>query len=107
MSRVQYATADGQVTSLEVEDGTSIMQAALTKGLPGINADCGGACQCATCHVYVDEAWTALLPAMGDTEDAMLDCTAEPRQSGSRLSCCLPMSAALDGILVRIPAKQV
>lgn len=107
MSRVQYATTDGQVTELEVQDGTSIMQAALTKGLPGINADCGGACQCATCHVYVDEAWTAQLPPMGETEDAMLDCTAEPRQSGSRLSCCLPMSAELDSILVRIPAKQV
>jgi 2Fe-2S ferredoxin len=107
MPRVQYVAADGQMIELEVEDGTSIMQAALMKGLPGINADCGGACQCATCHVYVDEAWAAKLPALGDTEDAMLDCTAEPRQSGSRLSCCLPMSAALEGIRVRIPAKQV
>jgi 2Fe-2S ferredoxin len=107
MPRVQYIAADGQVTELEVEDGTSIMQAALMKGLPGINADCGGACQCATCHVYVDDAWAVKLPAMGDTEDAMLDSSAEPRQSSSRLSCCLPMSAELDGIVVRIPARQV
>jgi 2Fe-2S ferredoxin len=107
MSRVQYVGADGQVTELDVDDGTSIMQAALTKGLPGINADCGGACQCATCHVYVDEAWTSQLPAVGETEDAMLDCTAEPRQSSSRLACCLPMSAELDGLRVRIPARQV
>jgi len=107
MRHAQYVNADSQVTELEVEDGNSLMQAALTKGLPGINADCGGACQCATCHVYVDEAWLAKLPPMGDTEDAMLDCTAEPRQPGSRLSCCLTMAPELDGIRVRIPATQV
>jgi 2Fe-2S ferredoxin len=107
MSRVQYVAANEQVTELDVDEGTSIMQAALIKGLPGINADCGGACQCATCHIYVDEAWAFQLPAMGETEDAMLDCTAEPRQSSSRRACCLPMSAALDGLRVRGPARQV
>lgn len=106
MRRVQFANADGSIAELEAPDGTSVMQAALLKGLPGINADCGGACQCATCHVYVDDAWLGKLPAMGDTEDAMLDTTAEPRQPSSRLSCCLPMSEELDGIRVRIPAKQ-
>lgn len=106
MPRIQFASTDGSVVELEAPDGTSIMQAALMKGLPGINADCGGACQCATCHVYVDDAWLALLPAMGDTEDAMLDSSAEPRQASSRLACCLPMCATLDGIRVRLPAKQ-
>lgn len=107
MPRIQYIAADGSSTELETEAGVSVMQAALMKGLPGINADCGGACQCSTCHVYVDEAWTAKLPPMEDTEDAMLDNTAEPRQPNSRLSCCLTMNAELDGIVVRLPATQV
>ena len=106
MPRIHYTAADGSVTELVAETGTSIMQAALMNGLPGINADCGGACQCATCHVYVDDAWTAKLPAMDDMEDAMLDSTGEPRQSGSRLSCCLAMTDELDSIVVRLPAKQ-
>jgi ferredoxin, 2Fe-2S len=106
MPRIHYVAADGSVSELVADSGTSIMQAALMKGLPGINADCGGACQCATCHVYVDEAWATKLPPMDDMEDAMLDSAAEPRQSSSRLSCCLPMSDALDGIVVRLPAKQ-
>ncbi len=106
MPRIQYASANGSIVELEAPDGSSVMQAALMKGLPGINADCGGACQCATCHVYLEEEWLDKLPAMGDTEDAMLDNTAEPRQSGSRLACCLPVSAAIDGIRVRVPAKQ-
>jgi 2Fe-2S ferredoxin len=107
MPTIKFVAADGNVTELDADNGSTVMQVALMQGLRGINADCGGACQCATCHVYVDDAWAAKLPAMGDTEDAMLDSSAEPRQGSSRLSCCLPMSATLDGIVVRIPARQV
>jgi ferredoxin, 2Fe-2S len=106
MPHFTCVAADGARTELETDSGVSIMQAALMKGLPGINADCGGACQCATCHVYVDDAWLSKLPAMDDTEDAMLDSAAEPRQANSRLSCCLAMNAELDGIVVQLPAKQ-
>jgi 2Fe-2S ferredoxin len=106
MPLITCIAADGTRTELQTNVGTSIMQAALTRGLPGINADCGGACQCATCHVYVESPWLEQLPAMDDMEDAMLDCTGEPRQPGSRLSCCLLMNEALDGIVVRLPAVQ-
>ena len=106
MPLVRYVAADGQVTELDVAEGTSIMQAALMRSLAGITADCGGACQCATCHVYVDDAWADKLPPMGDTEDAMLDGTTESRQASSRLSCQLIMTAEMDGITVHLPASQ-
>ena len=106
MPLITCIAADGTRTELQANLGTSIMQAALTSGLPGINADCGGACQCATCHVYVDSPWLEQLPAMDDMEDAMLDSTGEPRQVGSRLSCCLLMNEAPDDIVVPIPAAQ-
>lgn len=106
MPSIKIVATDGSVTELEIDNGTSVMQAALVKGLPGINADCGGACQCATCHVYVDEAWAGKLPPVEDQEDAMLDSTADERLANSRLSCCISMSDALDGIVVRLPARQ-
>ncbi len=106
MPLITCLTADGNRTDLEVPVGMTLMQAALAKGLPGINADCGGACQCATCHVFVEAPWTERFPAIDDTEDAMLDCTGEPRQSGSRLSCQLQIQAEHDGMVVRIPAVQ-
>ena len=106
MPQITYVAADGTRTELEVAEGTSVMQAALAQGLPGLNADCGGACQCATCHVYIEQPWADQLSAMGDTEDAMLDCTGEPRQSHSRLSCQVLVTTALDGMVVRLPAVQ-
>lgn len=107
MPRIQYVAADGSRTELEAPVGTSIMQAALERGIAGINADCGGACQCATCHVYVDGTWADKFPAMEELEDAMLDNTGEPRQPGSRLSCCLTLGPEHDGIEVRLPATQI
>jgi 2Fe-2S ferredoxin len=106
MPNIICITPDGKQTELQVAEGTSVMQAALANGLPGLNADCGGACQCATCHVYVEQPWANHLAAVGDTEDAMLDCTGEPRQPNSRLSCQLMVTAALDGMVVRLPAMQ-
>jgi ferredoxin, 2Fe-2S len=106
MPNIIYITPDGKRTELLVTEGTSVMQAALANGLPGLNADCGGACQCATCHVYVEQPWTDHLSAIDDTEDAMLDCTGEPRQASSRLSCQLIVSATMDGMVVRLPVVQ-
>ena len=106
MPTIKIVATDCNVTELDAANGTSVMQAALVQGLPGINADCGGACQCATCHVYVDEAWAGKLPPVEDQEDAMLNSTADDRKANSRLSCCLTMSDMLDGIVVRLPARQ-
>ncbi len=98
--------ADGRTSTLEIEHGTSLLQAALNQGMAGFNGDCGGACQCATCHVYVDEAWQAHLDPVDDAEDAMLDCTTEPRRPSSRLACRVVMSPALCGLSVTLPLAQ-
>ena len=107
MPTIHYISADGTRTDLSADVGTSVMQAALVRGLTGINGDCGGACQCATCHVFIDEPWASMLPPRDDMEDAMLDSSAAPRRETSRLSCCINMTAELDGIVVRLPARQV
>ncbi len=98
--------ADGRIFTLEIEHGTSLLQAALTQGLAGFNGDCGGACQCATCHVYIDEEWQTHLEPVDDTEDAMLECTTEPRRPASRLACRVVMSPALSGLSVTLPLSQ-
>ncbi|MBQ1766234.1 MAG: (2Fe-2S)-binding protein [Aquincola sp.] len=97
---------DGRTSDLEVDEGVSLMQAALAQGVAGIQGDCGGACQCATCHVYVDASWIDKLPPVDDTEDAMLECTASPRQPNSRLACQLVPSSALNGLPVTLPSTQ-
>ena len=106
MPKLTYVNAEGVRTEIDAEVGASVMQSALVRGLPGINGDCGGACQCATCHCYVEEAWLDKLPPVEDQEDAMLDCTTEARKPNSRLSCTLVMSEALDGLTVHLPAVQ-
>lgn len=106
MPQIICITPDGKRTELQLAEGTSVMQAALASGLPGLNADCGGACQCATCHVYIEQPWADQLAAVEDNEDAMLDCTAEPRQPNSRLSCQVMVTSALDGMVVRVAKVQ-
>lgn len=83
MPTIRFIAVDGKATEIEAENGSSVMQAALMHGLRGINADRGGACQCATCHVYVDETWVDRLPPMEEQEDAMLDSTAAERTANS------------------------
>ena len=107
MPKLTYTSHDGKQSDIEANAGSTVMQNALERGIAGINGDCGGACQCCTCHVYVDESWLSRLPPMDDMEDAMLDSTAQPRQSNSRLSCMLTMSPDLDGLLVRLPVSQI
>jgi 2Fe-2S ferredoxin len=105
MAKITFITHDGQEQVVDIADGWSLMEGAVRGGVPGIDADCGGACACATCHVYVDPAWTAALPPKSDSEDAMLD-FALVTSPNSRLSCQIKVTQALDGLVVRVPVSQ-
>ena len=105
MGRVTYIEHDGTEHVIAVEDGVSIMEAAVQNGVPGIDADCGGQCACATCHVHVDGAWLDQAGVAGEMEDELLNLAPE-RDEASRLSCQITMSPALDGLVVRIPESQ-
>src|SRR3954453_1566630 len=107
MPRVTYTAQDGKETTLDIEVGTSVMQAAVFKGVDGIVAECGGSCMCATCHVYVREAQLAKTPSMEPDEDAMLEGTASERRPNSRLSCQLVASPEMDGLVVYLPETQI
>ncbi len=107
MPTIRFIQTDGSSRELSTAEGTSAMQAAMGAGLQGIVAECGGSAMCATCHVYVDEDWASRLPAPLANELEMLDCTASERLPTSRLSCQIRMSAALDGIVLRLPANQL
>ena len=106
MPRVTYIAQDGKETTLDIAEGTTVMQAAVYNGLDGIVAECGGSCMCATCHVYVREDQLALCPPLEADEEAMLEGTASPRQPNSRLSCQLVVSERMDGLVVTMPETQ-
>lgn len=105
MVKVLFKDQAGNESSVEAAAGVSLMQAAVSNGVPGIDADCGGSCSCATCHVYVATAWLNKLNAMSPNEDAMLGLSAD-RQENSRLSCQIELSEELDGIEVTTPEFQ-
>lgn len=107
MSRVIYIHPNGERSEADVADGQNLMMAATGHDIEGIVGDCGGVMSCATCHVIVEDAFIAALPAVSETENQMLDYTAAPREAGSRLSCQIVMNAALDGIAVRIADPQL
>jgi len=107
MPAITFIHPNGKNDRVDVGDGESAMQAATRHGLDGILAECGGNAMCATCHVYVDEGWLARLPAMGDDEDALLDGAAAERRPNSRLSCQISVTSALDGLVLRLPERQV
>jgi 2Fe-2S ferredoxin len=106
MTKATFRSPKADDVTLVVEPGVSLMQAAVKAGLDGIVADCGGQQQCATCHVYVDEAFTGLLPPMSEDEDDMLEITATERTGRSRLSCQLVASEDLEEIVVDLPERQ-
>lgn len=106
MPNVTYISPDGTETTLEARDGDSVMEIAVKNGVKGIVAECGGACSCATCHVYVDDAFVVAVGEVSDLEDDMLDGAESERLPVSRLSCQIKMSAELDGLKVRIAPKQ-
>lgn len=103
MPQVHWIMRNGDRVSDDVNLGTNLMDAAQMNGIPGIAGECGGCLSCATCHVYVDEAWLSACPPMDEVENAMLDVVTSPRQAGSRLSCQLIASEALDGIVLHVP----
>ena len=107
MPMITYIEFGGSEHRVEVPVGTSVMRGAVNNNIPGIDADCGGECACATCHVYVDEAWRAKTgsPPAGSQEETMLSFAALA-QPNSRLSCQLAVSEALDGLIVRLPEGQ-
>ena len=101
--KATWILQDGSTVTHEVPEGTSLMAAAVAKGVTGIVGECGGSLSCATCHVVVDPAWADKAgPAEGFEED-MLDVAEAPREETSRLSCQIKMRAELDGIVVRVP----
>lgn len=106
MPTIRFILPDGASREIEAPLNASAMQAATGAGLHGIVGECGGSAMCATCHVYVDDAWADRLPAALATELEMLECTASERRPTSRLSCQIKMSAALDGIVLRLPTTQ-
>lgn len=105
MAKIIYVEANSIEHEVDVPEGWTVMQGAVANGVPGIEAECGGSCSCGTCHVYVDEADLARLPALTENEEAMLDMAAEVKLT-SRLSCQLAVTAALDGLVVRMPESQ-
>ena len=102
--KVIWELDDGREIEADIAVGTTLKDAALAAGVPGILGDCGGNLSCATCHVVVAEEWVEAVGAPGEMEDLMLDITAAPREATSRLSCQIEMSAALDGVRLRVPA---
>ena len=105
MAKVTFIQPDGSARTIEIEDGLSVMEGAVHNNVRGIDADCGGACACATCHVYVDPAWAEKLPPKEEIEATMLDFAIDPEKT-SRLSCQLKSSPAIDGLVVRVPKTQ-
>jgi 2Fe-2S ferredoxin len=105
MARITYLENDGGEQSVEVPVGLSVMDAAKRHAIAGVEGDCGGACACATCHVYVEDGWFERLPPMEELEQAMLDFAFEV-QPNSRLACQIKVDASLDGLIVRCPSRQ-
>ncbi|HTP76709.1 MAG TPA: 2Fe-2S iron-sulfur cluster-binding protein [Rhizomicrobium sp.] len=105
MPKIKYIEHTGKEHVVEVPAGWSVMEGAVKNLIPGIDADCGGACACATCHVFVDEAWVAKLPKKEDMEETMLD-FAPDMAANSRLSCQIKVTPELDGLVVRMPKSQ-
>ena len=105
MTKITYIEQNGNLKTIEVQNGLTVMEGAVQNDIPGIDADCGGGMACATCHVYVNEDWFQKLPQKDDGEEDMLDMAFEPKKN-SRLSCQIIVSDELDGLVVNIPSKQ-
>ena len=105
MTKINFVDHTGETRTIDVENGATVMEAAIRNAIPGIEAECGGACACATCHVYVDEAWQAKTGAPAAMEQDMLDFAYDIRPN-SRLSCQIKVTAELDGLVVTTPERQ-
>lgn len=105
MTTIAFIAPDGTRYDIDAPNGSSAMENAIRHDVPGIDADCGGACACATCHVYVDEAFQPLLGTPEAMEEDMLDFAIDVRPN-SRLSCQIRIRAELDGLVLRVPERQ-
>ena len=105
MTKLTYVAFDGTRFDVDAANGSTVMENAVRNNVPGIEAECGGACACATCHVYVDEAWTALVGEPEVMEEDMLDFAYDVRPN-SRLSCQIKVRDELDGLVVSVPERQ-
>ena len=103
MAKITYVEFGGKEHVIDVPTGLTVMEGARDNGVPGIEADCGGACACSTCHVYVDPAWYGKTGGPGDMESDMLEITMAERRATSRLSCQIQASDALDGLVLHVP----
>ena len=105
MPKITYIEHNGKSHVVEVPNELSVMEGAVQNNIPGIDADCGGSCACATCHVYVDEKWLDKLSKKEDAEQDMLDMAFEPNKF-SRLACQITVTDELEGLVVKMPSKQ-
>ena len=105
MPKIIFIDFEGTERSVDANVGDSVMEAATTNDLPGIDADCGGACACATCHVYVHEDWTHIVGKPEELEAEMLD-VAEEVKDNSRLSCQIMVTQEMDGLVIVTPESQ-
>jgi 2Fe-2S ferredoxin len=105
MPKITYIEHNGKEHVIDVPEGWSVMEGAVKNLVPGIDADCGGACACATCHVYVGEQWLSKLTPKEDMEETMLD-FAQDLEPNSRLSCQIKVTKELDGLTVKMPKSQ-
>ena len=105
MPRITYIEHKGKSHEIEVANGLTVMEGAVQNNIPGIDADCGGSCACATCHVYIKDEWFDKIPKKENAEEDMLDMAFEPEKM-SRLSCQITVSDSLDGLVVKMPSKQ-
>ena len=107
MVKITYIEFDGTEHAVDVAPGLTVMEGARDNGINGIEADCGGACACSTCHVYIHPDWVEKLPAKDDMEEDMLDFAYQPDAARSRLTCQIKVTDALDGLVVQMPEKQI
>lgn len=107
MAKITYIEHNGTEHVVEVKAGLTVMEGARDNGVPGIEADCGGACACSTCHVYVAPEWLDRVPAKDAMEEDMLDFAYEPDPKRSRLTCQIKVTEDLDGLVVNMPEKQI
>ncbi|MFC5068256.1 2Fe-2S iron-sulfur cluster-binding protein [Flaviflagellibacter deserti] len=105
MPSITFTDSSGESRTVDAENGSTVMETALRNAIPEIEAECGGACSCATCHVYVDDAWSATVGGPSPMEEDMLDFAFEVRPT-SRLSCQIKVSDTLDGLVVHTPSRQ-
>ena len=106
MTKITYIEHSGKKHTIDVQNGLTVMEGAIQNDIPGIDADCGGSMACATCHVYVNDEWYNKLDEKTEGEDDMIDQAYDPKKN-SRLSCQITVSEKIEGLVVRLPEKQV